>query len=76
MFDLLLQFAHYDHTFYEQTDVVCPECEDCHLTRDILDDVYRAHHGRSSRRPVDGACSTRCVWTTQITTLSSCFGSV
>ena len=41
MLDLLLQFAHYDHTFYEQTDIVCPECDDCHLTLDIIDQVYR-----------------------------------
>ena len=41
MLDLLLQWLHYDHTFYEQTDIVCPECDDCHLTLDILDDVYR-----------------------------------
>jgi hypothetical protein len=76
MFELLVDWFHFQWTFNASTEQICPECEDCHLTRDILDDVYRAHHGRSSRRPVHGACSTRCVWTTQITTLSSCFGSV
>ena len=44
MDDLLLNWLHYDHTFYEQTDIVCPECDDCHLTLDIVDDVYRCEN--------------------------------
>jgi ribosomal protein L37AE/L43A len=31
-------------SFYEQTDVACPECDECHLTHDIVDDVYRCEN--------------------------------
>ena len=35
-------WLHYQYTFYDETEeIVCPECGDCHLTLDILDDVYR-----------------------------------
>ena len=41
MFDLLLQWLHYQHTFYEESDLACPECDECYLTLDIIDAVYR-----------------------------------
>ena len=47
MFDLLLEWLHYQHTFYEETAIVCSECEDCHLVFDIVDDVYRCEHCES-----------------------------
>ena len=55
MFDQLLQWLHYHHTFYEETEIVCSECEDCHLTLDILDDVYRYDNCESCFTSADAA---------------------
>ena len=41
MFGFLLQWIHYHHSFCEQTDIVCSECNDRYLTFDIVDDLYR-----------------------------------
>ena len=41
MFGFLLQWIHYHHSFCEQTDIVCSECNDRYLTFDIVGDLYR-----------------------------------
>jgi len=41
---LHLNSLHDDHIFDESTDLVCPECDECHLTLDIVDDVYRCEN--------------------------------
>ncbi|MCH2203911.1 MAG: hypothetical protein MK102_18250 [Fuerstiella sp.] len=40
MSDLLLAWLHFHHTFHEKTEIVCPECDHCRVSLDILD-VYR-----------------------------------
>jgi len=55
MFDVLLQGLHYQHTFYEEAEIACRECEDWHLSFDILDDVYRCENCESVFTAADTA---------------------
>ena len=55
MFDVLLQGLHYQHTFYEEAEIAYRECEDWHLSFDILDDVYRCENCESVFTAADTA---------------------
>jgi ribosomal protein L37AE/L43A len=40
MFDLLMDWIHYQFTFFAETEHQCPACDDAQLVGDIMDDVF------------------------------------
>jgi uncharacterized protein (DUF983 family) len=52
---LLYQWLQAEYSLTEPTEITCPECEDCHLTRDILDDVFRCDSCESYFTSADAA---------------------
>ena len=39
MFELPMDWIHYQFTFFADTEQQCPACEDAHLVHDIMNDV-------------------------------------
>lgn len=41
MFDILLDWIGCEYTFYQETEIICSDCQESYLTLDVMADVYR-----------------------------------